>query len=447
MKKAISLIITICLLIVALPVSAASIELDPLKYDSYMFGETLTVKGTSDAYFTLGLYYPEEAGGTAKFIMTYSPSELRSGIAIALGEGRDWPEGTWTIVVQAGEAQDSVEFYLTETVDRTEEPDDSSKPDSSGNSGTTTVTSIIPDKTSVTLKVGQSETVSITTTASSLTLEVEDEDIIDASLSGKTVTIKALKKGSSDIWVRTGNNYATIKVTVKSSGGNGGISRDEETERPTEKPTEEVTEPVTEPATEETTEPATEESTEPAEKEIPFTDINGHWAEESISYLYSKGIINGMTETTFAPDANVTRAQFVTMLCNAFKLTTTSNSSPFNDVSEDDWYFRAVITAYENGIAQGDYSQNFNPNSLVTRQDMAVFAFRAATNSGISLLMTAIQTFSDHAGISDYAIEAVYSMKSAGIINGMTETTFEPKGTATRAQAAHIIAQLIKSVN
>lgn len=422
MKKFLTVFLAFCMLISAFPAIAAEaeIELYPLQYDEYMRGETLVITGYTNTYVTLGLYYPPEAGGTLKYSLIYSPGELSDGIELEIGETRDWPYGEWTVIVQSGEVSDTLTFTLSETVNRTEEPETEpdTKPNttpSKGNSSTSTVTSIVPDKTNISLTEGESTTVKITSSASSFTVEVEDKSVVSASLSGKTLTVTAIEKGTSQIWIKSGSNYASVNVNV-----------DAKEEAPTEAPTENVIE-------------------EPEGKqENPFDDIENHWAKDSIITLYNKGVINGMGEHTFAPDEYVTRAQFVTMLCNAFGFKAKSASSPFNDVSEDDWYFASVMAAYETGITKGDNFGNFNPSSLVTRQDMAVFAHRAAVNTGKTFILSNISTFSDHNSISDYAVEAVYAMKSGSVINGMTETTFVPLGSATRAQAAHIIAKLLE---
>lgn len=434
MKKVLSIIISLCLLISAIPALAEDviIELDELKYDEYMYEETVVISGYSNVYVTLGLYYPEHYGSSAKYVLTYSPDELSEGIEIELGEKSNlWPEGVWTIIVQNGDVSEALEFTLSETVDRSEEPteddfDDGTqqptKPNKPSGNGTTEVVLITPEKTKLTLAAGESEKINIQTSVSSLSVEIEDENVLDASLSGKVLTVTALRAGTSTIWVKSSSNYANIKVTVTPA-----------VETPTEEPTEE---PTAEP-TEEPTEPPTEEVN-------PFTDLpDSHWAKASILSLYQKGIITGMDEDTFAPDDFVTRAQFVTMLTKAFKLDMKSADCPFNDVSEDAWYFKAVMTAYENGIAQGDYAGNFNPDTLVTRQDMATLAYRTAVSAGKILPVTDIIPFADHSSIKDYAIEAVYAMRSASVIKGMTDTLFEPLGNATRAQAAHIIANLL----
>lgn len=436
MKKLTTLFLAFCMLISSVPALADGVVIDlyPLEYDEYMPGETLFIYGYTNTYVSLGLYYPTEVGGK-KFDSIYSPDEFAEGIELLLGSTRDWPYGVWTITVHSGDTIEQTEFTLSEFVDRTqpeeEETDNNDNSSNSSNSNTntssknnssgTTVTAIIPTKTNVELTEGESEKISIASSASSLTLEIEDTSVISASLSGKTLTITAIEKGESQIWVKAGSNYASVTVKVNPKPYE-------------EEPTDKATEPSEEP-----TEEITEEPAAPS-----FADIENHWAKDSIMSLYNKGIVNGMDETTFAPDENVTRAQFVTMLCKAFNLKAEDSQSPFNDVSETDWYFPSVMAAYASDIAKGDYSGNFNPNNLVTRQDMAVLAYRAAVKCGKTFTLSNITTFADHNSITDYAVESVYAMKSASIINGMTETSFEPMGNATRAQAAHIIAKLLE---
>ena len=445
MKKLVSLLICLCMLVSVLPVIAAEpyIELNPLKYDEYMRGETIFVSGNTNIYVTLGLYAPEEAGGGAKFIMIYSPSEFLDGVTLETGhDASEWPDGIWKITVQSNGIEETLEFSLSETVDRTEDdfndgsapPTDPDKPNKPSGNGTTQVVLIKPEKTKLTLSAGESEKINIETSASSLSLEIEDEKVIDASISGKTLTVTALRVGTSAIWVKGSNNYADIKVTVTPQAEK---PTEESTEEPTEKPTEEPTEKPTEEPTEEPTEKPTEI------KPLPFKDVQSHWAKEDISILYNLNIVNGMDDVTFAPENPVTRAQFVTMLAKAFNLDSKSTISPFRDVKSTDWYFESVMAAFENGITKGDEGNNFNPGSLITRQDMATLAYRAAKAAGKEFKTDDPVLFDDHASISAYAVESVYAMRSASVINGMSEDIFEPLGNATRAQAARIISRLI----
>ncbi|MCD8048060.1 MAG: S-layer homology domain-containing protein [Clostridia bacterium] len=442
MKKLFSLLLTLTLVFsVCSFAHAASINLDSLQYDVYMRGETVTVYGTSDVYFTMGLYPPEESSLPAKLVIVYSPSALANGIEIELGDDESsWPDGTWTIVCQSGSARDEISFEIAETVDREEDETTSSsnKGNSSSSTITSTVTIISLEQTEITLAVGETAEIAITTEATSLSLEMDDESIVTASLSGKTLSVTGRKRGTAYVWVLGSSNYASLRVSVVAA-------TEQVTEAPTDEETEEETEAATEEATEEATEAATEEATEEATVAVSFNDIETHWAKDDITYLASRGIVSGMSDGIFAPDQNVTRAQFVTMLNNAFSLPAYEGDAVFTDVPADSWYYSAVMAAYQAGIVKGS-GDLFNPDSLVTRQDMAVFAYRAAQYKGLSADNPTGEAFDDDSDISDYAKDSVYAMRTLGIINGMTETTFSPLGNATRAQAATIIAKLYRLV-
>jgi hypothetical protein len=178
-----------------------------------------------------------------------------------------------------------------------------------------------------------------------------------------------------------------------------------------------------------------------------FSDLSSaEWAKEAITSLYNNGIINGKTASTFAPNDDITRAEFAKIVVKAFGLEDTSaNTSEFSDVSPSDWYYTSVASAYNSGIIKGYENGEFGVNDKITRQDMAVIIYRAAQAAGKSI--TAVKDgviFDDAAGISTYAAEAVDALQKAGVINGMTETTFAPKSTATRAQAAQMIYGIVK---
>jgi hypothetical protein len=173
-----------------------------------------------------------------------------------------------------------------------------------------------------------------------------------------------------------------------------------------------------------------------------FTDIgDASWAREAINGLASAGVVNGKTDTLFAPNDTVTRAEFAKMLMGAFGLTAnTYTTSSFKDVSTDAWYFSAVETAYNLGIINGVDDGVFAPNALITRQDMAVMVSRAAAINGTTISETSEgKTFADDASISSYAKNAVNQLVKGGIINGISDTEFAPLSNATRAQAAKIL--------
>lgn len=172
-------------------------------------------------------------------------------------------------------------------------------------------------------------------------------------------------------------------------------------------------------------------------KVMSFTDIaHVGWAEPSIRYLYSKGIVNGKSEGVFAPDDVVTRAELVKMLSVALGLRSTGSiDGSFADVPADAWYAPYVYALAEHGFVQGDGSGLFNPGAPVTRQDAATMIYRAVKNKDV------VQKayFEDYESISPYAREAVDYLCAKGIVNGIGDGMFAPEAKLSRAQAAKIL--------
>ncbi len=181
---------------------------------------------------------------------------------------------------------------------------------------------------------------------------------------------------------------------------------------------------------------------EAAQSNDAFTDVSGAvWAREAINGLAAAGVINGKSETEFAPNDTVTRAEFAKMLMGVFGLNSESyTTSSFRDVSADAWYFQSVETAYNLGIITGVSDGVFAPDALITRQDMAVMVSRAAAVAGKAISETVeAKGFADASSIASYAVNAVDELVKGGIINGMSDTEFAPLSNATRAQAAKIL--------
>lgn len=180
------------------------------------------------------------------------------------------------------------------------------------------------------------------------------------------------------------------------------------------------------------------------ESSVNFTDMDGAlWAVEAVNYLSGKSIINGKTSTTFDPNANVTRAEFIKMLIKAFGLEEDGLTCTFDDVPTNHWSYSAIASAYSKGIVNGISDKLFGTEDSITRQDMAVMAYRAAIAAGKTFGGT-VKNFSDSDTISNYALVAVTALSGEEIINGLPDGTFCPFETATRAQAAKIIYMMIK---
>ncbi|MDD2189460.1 MAG: S-layer homology domain-containing protein [Eubacteriales bacterium] len=188
---------------------------------------------------------------------------------------------------------------------------------------------------------------------------------------------------------------------------------------------------------------------------LGFNDTESHWAKNDIAYLASRGIVNGTSETTFSPDYNVTRAQFVQILANLTGSDTDSIQSgkgtSFIDVPKTAWYSKAVEWAAEEEIVKGiennDGCISFRPNTNISRQDMSILILRFTEKyEGYDIAkIREASVFSDEDEIAAYAKEAVLQLQQAGLINGKTASTFEPKDYATRAESAKMIAMMLRN--
>ncbi|MCM3634240.1 S-layer homology domain-containing protein [Paenibacillus camelliae] len=178
---------------------------------------------------------------------------------------------------------------------------------------------------------------------------------------------------------------------------------------------------------------------------VRFNDAKAiAWASDSIEGLAARGIVNGVTKDSFAPGKSVTRAEFVHMLMQTLDLSVANASSSFLDVKQDAWYYSSVATAQQLGIVNGRTDGSFGIYDEITRQEMAAMAYRAIQVAGIALNADkAAAAFQDEQDIAAYAKKAVNAMHEAGIISGVGNNRFAPHGTATRAQAAVILYQLL----
>lgn len=175
-----------------------------------------------------------------------------------------------------------------------------------------------------------------------------------------------------------------------------------------------------------------------------FTDLpSSHWAYEAVTALKDLGIVNGVSADSFAPDNNVTRAEFTKMVAVLFGLKATSTESKFADCGADDWFTPYVLAAAEAGYVNGVDDTHFAPDAQITRQDICTILGRvldaneAAAEAG----------FTDADQIQDYAVQYVKSFVALGVVNGYEDGTFRPEVSATRAEAAKILFGITKLDN
>lgn len=188
------------------------------------------------------------------------------------------------------------------------------------------------------------------------------------------------------------------------------------------------------------------------ERHKQFDDVkDSHWAYRTLQVLSAKHIINGVTDSQYAPSGLTTRAEFTALLVRALGLSPSSTdagetTSMFGDVAEDAWYAGDVRAAYKAGLVQGVADDQFAPDETMTREQMAVMIVRAfeyasgqAESSG-----TELNRFTDRGELSAWAADAVTSAIAAGLMQGTATDTFNPGGNATRAQTAQSIYNLLK---
>ncbi len=172
-----------------------------------------------------------------------------------------------------------------------------------------------------------------------------------------------------------------------------------------------------------------------------FTDIDGHWAKDDILFVAKTGIMTGTSSTTFSPNSPVTRGMFVTALgrlANADISTYTKSS--FIDVKPDAYYMGYIEWGVKNNILVGIGGGKFNPDGLVTREQMAAILDRYATAIGFKLPeVRAQKIFADNTKIGAWAAPSVERIQMAGIIQGKSNNLFDPKGTATRAEVSAVL--------
>ncbi|MDQ6417890.1 LamG-like jellyroll fold domain-containing protein [Paenibacillus sp. LHD-117] len=181
--------------------------------------------------------------------------------------------------------------------------------------------------------------------------------------------------------------------------------------------------------------------------DVQFADVLQQWARTPIEALAARGIVQGKGDNRFDPNGNITRAEFVEMLMNLFGLAESGNVVSFTDIKEGAWYYDTIAAAEQLGIIKGKSDGTFAPHEQISREDMAVMAYRAMESAFLKLTAREVPlSFADDNDISPYARESVTLLQGAGIVNGMSNGNFAPKATATRAQAAVIVFNILELV-
>lgn len=205
-----------------------------------------------------------------------------------------------------------------------------------------------------------------------------------------------------------------------------------------------VVDPSEDPADEPKKEPT------PTEWKNPFSDVSeDYWYYDSVKFVNQNELMSGVTDDTFGPDVTLTRGMLVTVLYRAAGAPAVNKSIPFGDVSSDSYYRDAVIWAQQNGIVNGVSETEFAPEDKITREQIATIVYRYAEYCGIAPQGAwAIKLdYSDLAEISDYATEGVMYCTLKGIMQGKDNNCFAPRDNATRAEIAAILQRILSTAS
>lgn len=188
--------------------------------------------------------------------------------------------------------------------------------------------------------------------------------------------------------------------------------------------------------------PSEQEKTE-VQENTGFKDIHGHWAKATILELYGKGIIKGQSQDSFNPNGSISRAEFTALIVRALGIEGAAGLE-FEDVNESDWFYGVVASAKSAGIINGISQSSFAPNEKVTREQMVKIIMGAMEYKGKQVKPAGdMSSYADGSSVSDWAKDSMGKALSNGIINGQSEKTIAPRAMATRAEAAAVIKRVM----
>lgn len=181
---------------------------------------------------------------------------------------------------------------------------------------------------------------------------------------------------------------------------------------------------------------------------FPFVDVSKtDWFYNDVKYVWQHDIMNGVSDTKFAPETKMTRAMFVTVL---YRLegspdVTGMATPPFTDIGAKnfDWAYNAIVWAYNTGVTKGTSATTFAPGVAISRQEIVTMFYRYAGSPAVS----GSPIFGDSSVISSWARNAVQWAKSFGVVNGYPNGNFGPVDATTRGQMAAMIHRYMQLTN
>lgn len=175
-----------------------------------------------------------------------------------------------------------------------------------------------------------------------------------------------------------------------------------------------------------------------------FTDLKGHWAKDAVARVVDRGLFAGTGDTTFSPEASMTRGMFVTVVGRISGVDTSAYAeSDFSDVRIDSWYGPYVTWASRNGLVNGVGGMSFAPDRAITQQELAVLLLRYCSFRGIGLPEGEGAALANASASASWAASAVNELADAGLLTDGDGGSFQPSQPATRAQVAAVLARFM----
>lgn len=180
-----------------------------------------------------------------------------------------------------------------------------------------------------------------------------------------------------------------------------------------------------------------------------FVDLMEHdWSKEAIYKLAEKGIVNGTSESTFAPEQQIKRADYLLLMVRMLGLTANVVDN-FSDVADDIYYYKEIGIAKALGLTDGVGDNKFTPEEPITRQDMFVIACRMMkklNKINTQGETTILNKYNDSAEVSEYAKIDFATLVELGLVKG-SDNLLNPKNNATRAETAVFVYRIYGSLN
>ena len=184
------------------------------------------------------------------------------------------------------------------------------------------------------------------------------------------------------------------------------------------------------------------------DKAATYSDIDGHWAQNSIIFVTEQRLMYGTENGKFDPDLPLTRAMMAVIIYRLEGEPETASESAFADVESGSYYENAAAWANGNGIVSGTSETEFSPTRNITREQAAALLYRYALYKGYDASVGSdsdISAYTDAEEISDYASEAMRYALGSGLMTGRTENTLNPKDNMTRAETAEIFRRFTET--